>query len=135
MTISCSMRCSRCRLGLALFRLEHSPLRNTLPISRTRRRGGRKEWPADDGSLDGLPEVVALFAAGAQVAADAAELFRALQGAKAAGDFLPDFDHADVLLGLVVGEGHTDIPQEGQHGIRKIFQPIQQIGRLALGTP
>ena len=67
-----------------------------------------------------------------RVTADATEHLRSAQRAKAAGDFLAHFDHADVLLGLVVGKGHASIPQEGQDVPVEILQPIQQIGRLAL---
>ena len=82
--------------------------------------------------MDGFPEVAALFAAGAQVTANATEHLGSVERAEAPGDFLAHFDHADVLLALVVGKGHLFIPQEGQNGSLKILQPIQQIGRLAL---
>src|SRR5208283_1065406 len=88
-----------------------------------------------DGALERLPKIAALFAAGAQITADATEHLRSPERAEAAGDFLAHFDHANVLLGLVVGEGHASIPQEGQDVPVKILQPIQQISRLALRAP
>src|SRR6266571_791512 len=133
-TISCWMRCSLCWscLGLATFRWEQSPARKTMPISGARGRAGGNERLAHDGHLDCFPEVAALFAASAQVTANATEDLRSSQRAKASGDFLTHLDHADVLLALVVGEGHAFIQQEGQNAPIKILQPIQQIGRLAL---
>src|SRR5436309_9966873 len=130
------MRCSVCLfcLTLAMFGLEHSAPRNTMPISGTRRRAGGNKGPAHDSQLDRFPEVAVLFTAGAQVAADATEHLRSVQRAEASGDFLAHLDHADVLLPLVVGKGHPSIPQEGQNGPVKILQPLQQIGRLALRT-
>src|ERR1017187_6704754 len=88
------------------------------------REGLRDEGPAGNGHLDRLPNIPALFAAGAEVTADATEYLRSSQCAKAAGDFLSHFDHADVLLGLIVGEGHPSIPQESQDAPVKILQPI-----------
>src|SRR5208337_4090115 len=76
--------------------------------------------------------VPALFAASAEVTANATEYLRSSQCAKAAGDFLAHFDHADVLLGLIVGEGNASVPQKGQDVPVEILQPIQQIGCLAL---
>src|SRR5437016_4128160 len=130
------MRCSLClsRLALAMFGLEHSPPSNTMPISGTSRRAGRYEWPADERHLDCLPEVAALFTAGAQVTTNATEYLRSSQRAEAPGDFLAHLDHADALLALVIGKGHPFIPQERQNGPVKILQPIQQVGRLALRT-
>src|SRR5258708_13475948 len=130
------MRCSLClsRLALAMFRLEHSGSSNTMPISGTSRRAGGNEWPADDGHLDGFPEVAAVFTGGAQVTTNATEDLRSSERAEAPGDFLAHFDHADVLLALVVGKRHALICQEGQNAQIKFLQPIQQIGRFALRT-
>src|ERR1035438_3668234 len=119
------MRSSRCLFCLGIFRLEHSPPRNTMPISGARRRAGRKEWLAHNGLLDGFPEITTLFTAGAQVTANATEHLRSMQRTEAPGDFLTYLDHADVLLGLVVGKGHSFIPQEGQHRSLKILQSVQ----------
>lgn len=40
--------------------------------------------------------MAALFSAGGEIAANAHEDARAVESPEAAGDFLPDFDHADV---------------------------------------
>ena len=56
-----------------------------------------------------VPEVLALLAAGGEIAADAGEALGAVDGAEASGDLLFDLDHADVLLALVVGEGDVGI--------------------------
>jgi hypothetical protein len=57
--------------------------------------------------LDCFPEVSALFAAGAQVTANATEYLGSSERAKTPGDFLAHFDHSDVLLALIVGKRHT----------------------------
>jgi hypothetical protein len=84
--------------------------------------------------LDCFPEVSALFAAGAEVTANATEYPRSSQRAEAPGDFLAHFDHSDVLLALVVGKGHALVEQKSQDAQIKILQAIQQISRLALRT-
>jgi len=55
---------------------------------------------------------------------EATKYLRSSQGAEAAGDFLVHFDHADVLLGLDVGEGHASIPREGQDVRVEFLQAI-----------
>jgi hypothetical protein len=75
-----------------------------------------------------------LFAAGAEVTANATEYLRSSQCAKAPGDFLAHFDHSDVLLALIVGKGHALVEQESQDAEIKVLQAIQQISRLALRT-
>jgi len=51
---------------------------------------------------EGFEEAGAVLGRGGEVAADRAELLGAGQGSHAAGDFLPDFDHADLALGRIV---------------------------------
>ena len=43
------------------------------------------------------------------------------------------FDHTDVLLGLIVGEGNGEVEQEPQHLGLKITQADQQIVSETLG--
>src|SRR3954454_14384172 len=50
----------------------------------------------------GLDDVPALLFGGGDEGADDGEVTRALFGADAAGDFLPDLHHAAVAFGLVV---------------------------------
>ena len=73
-----------------------------------------------------------MFAGGGEVAADAGEVFRALHGAEAAGDFLAHLEHADIAFGLVVGERRAQVVQEGQHGGLVAFEAVQEILRLGL---
>jgi hypothetical protein len=49
--------------------------------------------------LEPLPDIYSLFATGADVAANAAEDLGAFERAKASGDLLAHFHHADVLFG------------------------------------
>ena len=58
-----------------------------------------------------------------------------MQGAEAAGDLLLGLFHADVALGAVIGEGHLFKDREGQHIELEIFQPVEQVGSLALWSP
>ena len=74
-----------------------------------------------------------LFATGGEIAANPGKDARSRQRAEAPRDLLFDLDHADVLLPLVVGEGHGGIHQERQHAQVVIFQTVQQVGRFALG--
>jgi len=73
-----------------------------------------------------------LLATGRNVAANAGEHLGAMEGAKAAGDFLPHFLHANIPLALVVGKGDLRSPQEGQDAEVVVFQTVEQIGRFAL---
>jgi hypothetical protein len=84
--------------------------------------------------VEGVPDVNASFSARADVTADAAEDARALESSEATGDFLLHLDHADVLFGLVVGEGNPLIEEKGQHAKIKVLEAVQQVGGLALSA-
>ena len=60
----------------------------------------------------GVEKAEAVFGGGGQVGTDGGELAGAGEGAQAPGDFLPDFDHADLALGSVVIEGHAGVEGE-----------------------
>src|SRR3954453_16091290 len=60
-------------------------------------------------------DVPALLPGGRDEGADHGEVASPFLRPEAAGDFLPDLDHAPVALGLIVGEGHGGIVQEAQH--------------------
>ena|GEM_PF-3773746 len=68
-----------------------------------------EEGLTEDEASAGLPKVVALLAAGGEIAANAREDLCPDQGAEAAGDLLLHLDHADVLLALIVGKGDLGI--------------------------
>jgi hypothetical protein len=55
------------------------------------------------------------------------------EGSEGAADLLFDFDHANVLLGLIVGEGHGGIAQEAQNGLPMQAQTVQQIDHFGFG--
>ena len=55
------------------------------------------------GELQRGQQIEDLFVQRRQVAADAAKELSALRRTEASGDFLLDFDHADVALGLGIG--------------------------------
>ncbi len=76
---------------------------------------------------DGLQEVQALFARRGQVASNPSKALCPSQGAEAPGYFLAHFDHTDILLGLVIGEGHAPIMQEGEDPGLMLIQAVQQI--------
>jgi hypothetical protein len=56
----------------------------------------------------------------------------AAQTAKAAGNLLPHFDHAHVLLRQTVSEWQGKIVQEGQNGLLLGAQSVERITRGAL---
>ena len=86
-----------------------------------------------DGCLEaGFVEVEALLAAGGEVSSDASEAFGPVEGTEATRDFLFHLDHADVLLGLVVGEGNIGVHKEGQHTEVVVFKSVEHVGGLVL---
>src|ERR1039458_5325747 len=99
-----------------MFGWEHSPSRNTTPISGTSRRTGGNERPTHDGHLDRFPKIAALFTAGAQVATNATEHLRSAKRGEAPGDLLAHLDPADVLLALVVGVPACFVPRASVAG-------------------
>jgi len=71
-----------------------------------------------------------VLAGGREVAADRQEPLSAGGGAPAAGDFLLELDHADVLLGLVVAKRHPEVVSEAQHvGLIALYYGARQIVR------
>lgn len=73
-----------------------------------------------------------MFARSGQVASDPSKAVCPSQGAEAPGYFLAYFDHTDVLLGLVIGEGNAQIMQEGEDPGLMLIQAVQQILRFGL---
>ena len=84
---------------------------------------------------DGLQEVQAVLARSGQVASDPSKVLCPSQGAEAPGYFLAHFDHADVLLCLVIGEGDAQIMKEGEDRGLMLVQAVQQILRFGLFWP
>src|SRR4051794_31871124 len=54
---------------------------------------------------------------GRQVAANAAEGDRAFGTAESTGDFLLDFEHANILLSQVIVKRHMQVMEEAQNGV------------------
>lgn len=73
-----------------------------------------------------------MFTNSIDIAAQAEEAFCAGGGAEAARDFLPDFEHAEDLLGVVVGEGDAEIAEEGERRFFVTAQAVQEVESLAL---
>ena len=48
---------------------------------------------------------------------------------KAAGDFLLDFDHADITFGQIIVERRSEIGDEGEQMSATVAQAVKQIGR------
>ena len=68
-----------------------------------------------------------MLSRGGDDGAHSGEDFCAGRGAEATGDLHPQLHHADVLLCLVVGEGHIEILGEAQHVGFTVTQAAQQI--------
>ena len=69
-----------------------------------------------------LDDVPSLLSGGGDETADDGEVPGAFLAAEAAGDFLLEFHHAPVLLGLIVGEGHVKIVDKAQYVVAAGFQ-------------
>ena len=77
--------------------------------------------------------VMALFAQGRDITTHSAKRGSSGFTAKAARNFLVDFDHADILFPLVVGELLRGILDKTQDLVRALEQDIQEIfGRMLL---
>jgi len=79
----------------------------------------------------GVPEVEALLAAGGEIASDAGEALGAFESSEATGNLLFHLDHADVLLALVVGEGHVGVEQEGEDAKVVVLEAVEQVVALS----
>src|SRR5947207_1328410 len=69
----------------------------------------------------------AVFTDGGDVAADGQEGGRAVQGTEAAADLGLHLDHADGLLGGVVGERHGEVGGEVQELLAPVAQPQREV--------
>jgi len=70
-----------------------------------------------EGADQGVKSGEAVFASGGQVATQGAKSLSDTQGAKSAGDFLLEFDHANVAFGQIIIKGDAKIVHEGEHGL------------------
>src|SRR5437667_12684817 len=73
-----------------------------------------------------------LFAQGREVSTNATKGSGSGERAKAAGDLLLHFDHAQVAFGQIIVKGHRQIVQERQYGLLLLAQPIQQVASSTL---
>src|SRR2546423_1547982 len=71
-------------------------------------------------------EVFAVFGGGGEVAADRAEVFGSGESAQAAGDLLPELDHADVAFGAVVIGRYPPVGGEAEVVVSAVAQPAGQ---------
>lgn len=85
-----------------------------------------------DGVNERLEYGQIIFTGRIDIAAQAEETFCARGSAEAAGDFLSDFEHAEDLLGVVVGEGDAEIAEEGERRFFVKAQAVQEVKSLAL---
>ena len=56
-----------------------------------------------------------------------------IRGTESAGDFHFDLHHADVLLGLIVGEGDSEVFDKAQHIFFEVAQTAKQIKSRTMG--
>jgi len=77
-------------------------------------------------------QVQTLFAQGRQVASNATKGFSSCLAAKAARDFLLDFGHANIALGLRIVKRNRQAFQEKQDGILVGAKAVQQISSRTL---
>ena len=69
---------------------------------------------------------------GREIAADARENLSALEGSKGSRDFLLNFHHANILLGLIIGEWDIEVVEESQDARFMFFETIQEIKSFGL---
>ena len=72
---------------------------------------------------------------GIEVRANGAEVLRALECAKAAGDFLLYLGHTNGALPQIVGKWYAQIRQEAQHRVGMLAQAADEIERQGLLDP
>ena len=77
--------------------------------------------------LESRQERKPLLAQRGQIAADAAKAGEPLIRAKAARDFLLDFEHAQIALGLIVVKVDPQIFQEAEDRLLVFAQPVEQV--------
>ena len=82
--------------------------------------------------LKGAHDAYRVFLGRRDIAPNAAKEGGAGFGAEAAGDFLFDFDHADISLGLIIVKRHVEVAHKGEHFPFVLRQSIQQILRWRL---
>ena len=78
---------------------------------------------------------MSLFVHGIEIGANGAEILRAVERAKAAGDFLLDLGHSDGALAEIVGKRHAQIGHETQHLCGVFAHAVQQAERHRLFDP
>src|SRR5258708_5963304 len=76
---------------------------------------------------EGCEDIPFLLFGGRERRTDCGEVLGAGLGAESAGDFLPQFHHARIALGLGVGEWHIRIAQEAQHILFALTQAREEI--------
>ena len=79
-----------------------------------------------------------VFAQGGNIGSNHDEGARPVEGSEAAGNFLLDLDHAQVLLGKVVGKGDAEVGEEGEDVVRMVLKAVEQVlglGLLWASTP
>ncbi len=82
-----------------------------------------------------LEQIMPLLVHGIEIGADGAEILRADERAKAAGDFLLHLGHTDGALAQIVGKWHTQVCHETQHLGSMFVQTAQQIEGQGLLDP
>jgi hypothetical protein len=74
-----------------------------------------------------LEDIPPLFPGCREKRPDDGKVLRAVVGAEAAGDLLPQFHHPPIPLRQVIGEGHARISEEAEHIVFADTQAHQQI--------
>src|SRR3989442_935984 len=92
----------------------------------------RGEWNPSKELAGDQTETMALFRHGGEVATDATKGKRASVAAKGPGDFLLNFDHAEILFGPIVGKGHSEIGHEQQDALGIALEAVQQVRGFAV---
>jgi len=88
-----------------------------------------------DGLGNGMEDVSLVFSHGGKVAADPRKSSGPLHGSEAPRDFLLALDHPDVLFRLIVGEGDTEVGEEGENARMMLIQSLQEILSLGFFEP
>ena len=83
-------------------------------------------------SAQGFEDIPSLLLGSGDDGAQYGEVVGVAPGAEAAGDFLSQLHHAQVALGLIVGEGHLRVGEEAQ---RLVSAPMQAQGEVVALAP